>query len=63
MTSVDFGHWKQSLDGRPNVVLRNYPKLNHLFIEVAGRSTPAEYNIAGHVAAEVIADIAEWIGK
>ena len=63
VTSVDFGHWKQSLDGRPNVVLRNYPKLNHLFIEGAGRSTPAEYNIAGHVAAEVIADIAEWIDK
>ncbi len=63
VTMVDFENWKKSLDGRPNVVLKSYPKLNHLFIEGDGPSTPSEYKIAGHVAAEVIADIAEWIGK
>lgn len=63
VTMVDFDNWKKSLGGRPNVVLKSYAKLNHLFIEGVGPSTPSEYNIAGHVAAEVIADIAEWISK
>jgi dienelactone hydrolase len=63
VTSVDFENWKKSLAGRPNVVLKEYPKLNHLFIEGEGLSSPAEYNIPGHVAAEVITDIAEWIGE
>ncbi len=63
VTMADFENWKKSLDGRPNVVLKSYPKLNHLFIEGTGPSRPSEYKIPGHVAAEVITDIAEWIGK
>jgi hypothetical protein len=45
----------------PNVTFKLYPKLNHLFIEGEDRSTPAEYQHAGHVAEIVIRDIAEWI--
>lgn len=33
----------------------------HLFIAGSGPSSPAEYARPGHVADEVIADIAEWI--
>jgi hypothetical protein len=39
----------------------HYPKLNHLFMEGEGKSTPAEYSRAGNVAASVIDDIARWI--
>jgi len=38
-----------------------YPKLNHLFIEGEGKSTPAEYQKVGHVAEEVIEDISDWV--
>ncbi len=40
---------------------RTYPALNHLFIAGEGKSTPAEYGRAGHVDAQVIADIASFI--
>jgi hypothetical protein len=35
--------------------------LNHLFISGTGKSTPEEYSLPGHVAEEVIQDIAAWI--
>jgi len=44
-----------------NVQFKLYPKLNHLFIEGDGKSTPAEYDSPGHVAEEVVAYIAAWI--
>jgi hypothetical protein len=43
------------------VTLKSYPKLNHLFMEGEGKARPAEYDKAGHVAAEVVADIAAWV--
>lgn len=61
VTMKDFEGWKKSLSYRKDVEFRLYPGLNHLFIEGEGRSTPAEYQIAGHVAEEVIKDIASWI--
>jgi dienelactone hydrolase len=64
VTTEDFEGWKKALAGRPNVVFRLYPKLNHLFIEGAGIPTPAEYTQkAGNVSAEVIEDIAAWIKR
>ena len=39
----------------------SYPKLNHLFIEGEGKSTPAEYSTPGNVARVVVDDIAKWI--
>jgi hypothetical protein len=35
--------------------------LNHLFITGDQPSTPAEYNVEGHVSGDVISDIAQWI--
>ena len=59
----NFAAWKQALAGRPAVTFKAYPKLNHLFIEGEGKSTPAEYGKPGHVSEAVIADIAAWIRK
>jgi uncharacterized protein len=61
VTMADFNLWKAALDGRKNATLKSYPKLNHLFVAGEGRATPAEYQKAGHVAADVIDDLAKWI--
>ena len=58
-----FEGWRKELADRQNVRMKVYPKLNHLFIEGQGRSTPSEYANAGNVAEEVVADIAAWIGE
>ena len=61
VTMDDFRLWKQALGSKPNVTLKSYPKLNHLFVEGQGKSKPDEYRKAGHVAGVVIDDIASWI--
>jgi len=57
----DFSTWSLALGGRKDVTLKSYPALNHLFIEGQGKSVPAEYQKPGHVAAETINDIAQWV--
>jgi len=37
--------------------------LNHLFLPGEGRSTPSEYERAGHIPDFVLDDIAIWIKK
>jgi dienelactone hydrolase len=59
----DFELWKSAAGSRKNVTLRSYPALNHLFIAGEGKSLPTEYNKPGHVAPEVIDDIAKFVGK
>jgi dienelactone hydrolase len=61
VTMVDFQGWKDGLGGRDNVTFKSYPDLNHLFMSGKGPSSPAEYQTPGHVAGQVIADIAGWI--
>jgi hypothetical protein len=61
VTEVDFNRWKEALGSQHNVTFKFYPKLNHQFIAGEGKSTPDEYQQAGHVAEPVVADIAEWI--
>jgi fermentation-respiration switch protein FrsA (DUF1100 family) len=61
VTMADFEEWKKLVAGRANVWTTSYPKLNHLFMEGQGKSKPAEYEKAGHVAKEVIEDIVAWI--
>ncbi len=59
----DLARWKDALDGRPDVTFRVYEADNHLFFPGSGPSTPAEYEPAQHVDAEVVAGIAAWIGS
>ena len=63
VTMKDFNLWKSALAGRKNVSFRSYPALNHLFVAVEGKSSPAEYEVPGHVSEDVIADIAKWIQR
>jgi len=61
VTTADFDLWKTALDFRENVQFKFYADLNHLFITGQGQITPAEYQKSGHVAEQVINDIAAWI--
>jgi uncharacterized protein len=61
VTAKEFLRWKASLGSRPDVTFRSYPALNHLFIAGTGPGGPAEYQVPGHVAEDVIRDIASWI--
>jgi alpha-beta hydrolase superfamily lysophospholipase len=61
VTLDEFARWKAALGSRTDVTFRSYPALNHLFIAGAGPSLPAEYQVAGHVAEEVVRDIGAWI--
>lgn len=61
VTMDEFARWKAALGSKPNVTLKSYPALNHLMIAGAGKSLPAEYSTPGHVAQDVVDDIARWI--
>jgi dienelactone hydrolase len=63
VTMEDFQIWKSALAARGWVQFKSYPGLHHLFmpVEGGGKATPAVYAIAGHVAEEVVNDIAHWI--
>jgi pimeloyl-ACP methyl ester carboxylesterase len=62
--TADLDSWKAALGSRPDVEFHLYPKLNHLFYAGEGILTPLEYvQKHGSVAAEVVTDIANWIGK
>jgi len=61
VTMTDFNLWKTGLANRKNAAFHSYPKLNHLFLAGEGKSTPDEYQAGGHVAVEVIDDMARWI--
>jgi dienelactone hydrolase len=63
VTMKDFEGWKRLLSSRDNVVFKSYPRANHLFVEGEGKSTPAEYQTPGHVAQQVVEDIAAWIKR
>jgi uncharacterized protein len=63
VTMEDFKRWTAALSGKSNVTFKSYPSLNHLFIAGTGRSTPSEYDRAGHVDEHVVQDIAIWIKK
>ena len=61
VTAEEFARWKAALGSRRDVTFHSYPTLNHLFIAGTGRSLPAEYQVPGHVAEEVVRDVATWI--
>jgi dienelactone hydrolase len=61
VTMEDFDGWKKALAARKDATLKSYPKLNHLFAEGVGKAKPAEYQEEGHVAKEVVDDVAAWV--
>lgn len=61
VTMEEFARWKAAIGSRPDVTFHSYPTLNHLFIAGTGPSLPAEYQVPGHVAEDVVRDIAAWI--
>ena len=63
ITMADFDGWKRSLKDHKDATLKSYPKLNHLFAEGEGKAKPAEYQQEGHVAKEVVDDVAAWVQK
>jgi len=64
VTTEDFENWKKSLGEKENASFKLYPKLNHLFFEGQGLSTPDEYiQIHRSLAEYVVIDIAAWIKK
>jgi Dienelactone hydrolase and related enzymes len=63
LETKDFKSWKAALKGRSNADFKLFPKLNHLFIEGEGKSSPQEYMIEGHVREDVVNTIAQWIGN
>lgn len=64
VTRTDYELWQEALAGRANVRFEFYPELSHLFTPGTGMATPQEYMLGtGHVAAEVIADLAEFLKR
>jgi dipeptidyl aminopeptidase/acylaminoacyl peptidase len=61
VTMAEFAKWKAALGSRRDVRFHSYPSLNHLFIAGTGPGSPVEYKVPGHVAEEVIRDIATWV--
>jgi dienelactone hydrolase len=61
VTMEDHAGWKKALAASKAATFKSYPNLNHLFMDGKGKGTPAEYSKAGHVAREVIDDVAAWI--
>lgn len=59
----DLNIWKTNLSSNKGVTFKTYKDLNHLFMTGKGKSTPAEYNVEGHVSQSVIDDIFNWIKK
>ena len=57
----DLARWRSGLAGRPGVTIKVYDRADHLFRPGEGPSTPAGYAQPGHVAAEVVADVADWV--
>lgn len=57
----DLPAWKAALAAKKNASVRVLPSLNHLFLAGEGASTPAEYEVPGHVDASVIDAVAAWI--
>lgn len=57
----DLAAWEAGLKGHPDVTIKRYPKLNHLFMAGEGPCLPAEYFREANVDEAVIVDIAQWI--
>lgn len=63
VTLDDFARWETALGDKESATLKRYPALDHLFIPGEGPSRPSDYQRPGHVAEEVVADIAAFVTR
>lgn len=61
VVDADWQGWKQAFHDSPRVTFKLYETLNHLGISGEGDGNLQEYQTPGHVAPELIADVAAWI--
>jgi fermentation-respiration switch protein FrsA (DUF1100 family) len=61
VSADDFAGWQRALGGRPNAVVKSYPGLNHFLMQVSESPSPREALLPGHVAVEVVQEIADWV--
>lgn len=61
VTRKCFDAWMTGLQGKPNVIDKWYPKLNHLYFVGGDPPSPNDYAIAGHFNKRVLDDIAAWV--
>lgn len=59
----DFKIWEQKLQGADGYTRRSFPGLSHQFMAAGDPPSPADYQVAGHIDARVIAAIAEWVAS
>lgn len=62
VVDADWQRWKAGFHDDPDVTFKLYPALNHLGIAGEGDGNLAEYATPGHVDAQLIGDVADWIG-
>jgi dienelactone hydrolase len=63
VTMKDFAGWQRALKDVRRASFRSYPALNHLFVAGEGPVGPAEYEKTGHVAREVVEDVATFVTR
>ena len=63
VVAADWQRWQDALADSPRATIKHYPNLNHLGIAGQGVGSLAEYQIAGHVDAQLITDIADWVHR
>jgi uncharacterized protein len=53
--------WRAGLGAAATNVIHEYPAMNHLLMDGSGPARPAEYETAGHVNSDLVADLAAWL--
>lgn len=57
----DFAQWQSAFAHTPQVRLIQYPGLSHLFMPGGTPPGAADYMKPGHVNAQVVRDIVDWV--
>ncbi len=60
---IDFTNWQSAFADNDKAIFKLYPKLNHLYTEGEGDSTPEEYYSDLNIPQYVVDDIAEFVNK
>jgi uncharacterized protein len=61
VVDADWQGWRDAFHDSPRATFKLYEALNHLAIPGEGEGNLQEYQTPGHVAPELIADVAAWI--